>query len=95
MSKPLPYADFKWCNFDLNEILNYDASCQTGYILDVDLEYPKELHDKHNDYPLGPEPIKVKADLISSHSQTLYKNITHTIKEFVMNKLKINLEPKQ
>ena len=29
-------------------------------ILEVDLEYPKELHDKHNDYPLAPERIKCK-----------------------------------
>ena len=28
-------------------------------ILEVDLEYPKELHDLHNDYPLAPEQIEV------------------------------------
>ena len=30
-----------------------------GCILEVDLEYPKELHDLHNDYPLAPERIVV------------------------------------
>ena len=29
------------------------------FFLDVDLEYPQELHDLHNDYPLGPEKIMV------------------------------------
>ena len=28
--------------------------------LKVDLEYPKELHDTHNDYPLAPESVTVK-----------------------------------
>jgi len=30
-----------------------------GCILEVDLEYPKELHDAHNEYPLAPESVKV------------------------------------
>ena len=28
-------------------------------ILEVDLEYPRSLHDMHSDYPLAPEQIKV------------------------------------
>ena len=28
-------------------------------ILDVDLEYPKDLHNLHNDYPLAPERVKM------------------------------------
>jgi len=75
MSKLLPYADFKWCNtINVEQILNYDENaetCQTVYILDVDLEYPKELRNKHNDYPLAPELIKVKADMLSSKSRAL------------------------
>ena len=54
MSLKLPTHGFKWMNkYELNNLENY--SC----ILEVDLEYPKELHDLHNDYPLAPEQIEV------------------------------------
>ena len=53
MSKPLPTHGFKWMNsYELKNWENH--SC----ILEVDLEYPKNLHDLHNDYPLAPEHIK-------------------------------------
>ena len=34
--------------FDLNI---YASNSLKEYILEVDLEYPKELHELHNDYP--------------------------------------------
>ena len=52
MSKPLPTGNFKWMK-NLNNWRN--RSC----ILEVDLEYPKELHDLHNEYPLAPESLNV------------------------------------
>ena len=54
MSMKLPTHAFKWMNkYELNNLETY--SC----IVAVDLEYPKELHDLHNDYPLAPEQIEV------------------------------------
>ena len=54
MSKSLPTHNFKWMEEDeKNNWKNY--SC----ILEVDLEYPKDLHDLHNDYPLAPEQIVI------------------------------------
>ena len=35
--------------------MNIKSNSSTGYILKVDLEYPQELHDIHNDYLLAPE----------------------------------------
>ena len=54
MSKPLPTHGFKWMK---DSELNVWE--KTPCILEVDLEYPKELHDLHNDYPLAPEQIEV------------------------------------
>lgn len=35
----------------------------------LDLEYPKELHDAHNAYPLAPELVKIKGDMLSSKNE--------------------------
>ena len=54
MSKPLPTHGFEWMKVD--ELETWELyPC----ILEVDLEYPKNLHDLHNDYPLAPEQIMV------------------------------------
>ena len=54
MTKPLPTDGFKW--MDPNELENWkNYSC----ILEVDLEYPRSLHDLHNDDLLAPEQMKV------------------------------------
>ena len=47
--------------FDLDSIA---SSSLVGYILEVDLEYCKELHDLHNDYPLCPEKIEISSDML-------------------------------
>ena len=39
----------------------------TRYILEVDLEYSKELHDIHNDYPLAPEKINIQREYLSDY----------------------------
>ena len=55
MSMKLPTHGFKWMN-DKELPVWRKIPC----ILEVDLEYPKELHDLHNDYPLAPERVKYK-----------------------------------
>ena len=62
MSQYLPINNFKWVK-DINKIeqklTNIKNNSSTGYVLEVDLEYPQELHDIHNDYPLAPEKINI------------------------------------
>ena len=54
MSKPLPTSGFEWMTDD--KIDNWKhLSC----ILDVDLEYPEDLNNLYNDYPLAPERVKM------------------------------------
>ena len=38
-----------------------------GYFLEVDLDYPAELHDSHNDYPLAPEKLEISSDIAGKY----------------------------
>ena len=54
MSKTLPTCGFKWMK--VSELETWELH---SYILEVDLEYRRSLHDLHSDYPLAPEQIEV------------------------------------
>ena len=60
VSQYLPYANFKWVkNIDKikQKLMNIKSNSSTGYVLEVELEYPQKLHNIHNDYPLAPETL--------------------------------------
>ena len=62
MSKKLPVNGFKWIdNNEINEdfIKNYDENNDKGYIFEVDIKYPKRLHDLHSHLPFLPERMEV------------------------------------
>jgi len=69
MSQPLPYRDFKWKDPEEMILDNYHKNSKKGIILEVDLEYPEELHDLHNDYPCAPQTIVVTDDMLSDYSR--------------------------
>ena len=64
MSKPLSYKNFKWSND-----LTFDL-IQKG-IYEVDIEIPKELHDKLKDYPLCPEIKNIPENMLSDYQKYL------------------------
>ena len=51
--------------------MSIDKKSDIGYILEVDLEYPKELHKLHNDYPLAPEKLAVTNDILSKYCKEI------------------------
>ena len=74
MSQYLPTGGFRWITEkQINNInlAQYDEDSNKGLILEVDLEYPKELHDLHNDYPLGPDRVCVKKEMMSPYCKQI------------------------
>ena len=67
VSKFLLTSGFKWIDpkeFDLNKYTNNSSK---GCVLEIDLEYPKELHELHSDYPLVPDEIEIKREMLSEY----------------------------
>ena len=64
---------------------------EIGYFLKVHLEYPDELHNFHNDYPLAPEKIsseKVSSDMLSKYSKEIadeYQIKVGGVKQLILN----------
>ena len=67
MSKKLPVNGFKWVDNEpsakhvINEefIKNYNGNDKKGYILEVDVKYPKTLHELHSDLTFLPERMEI------------------------------------
>ena len=68
MSEYLPYGEFKWLKivdeFDVNSV---SEKSPIGYFLQADLEYPDQLHELQNYYPLAPEKLAVSSDVLSKY----------------------------
>ncbi|KAG5328923.1 ZFYV9 protein, partial [Acromyrmex charruanus] len=84
MCQPLPYAEFRW----VEEAANFDVSAialdsPTGYIFEVDLEYPQHLHDQYTDLPFcptrdkppGKREAKLLATLYDKQRYVHYRNL--------------------
>ena len=83
MSQMLPHKGFKWTSSEI-DILNVPGD-STGYILEVSLEYPNELHDKQNLYPLAPEHVQVNDDMLSPFQRKYFPSIRGCVRKLVPN----------
>ena len=95
MSRPLPIRNFKWKRKmpTEKEIMEKKENDQKGWILDIDLIYPKELHEKHNCFPLAPEKRKVEKEWMSNCQKSMIKELN--LKEQKFDKLLLTLFDKK
>lgn len=59
MSGNMPIGDYEWVENVQNFDLWTDSTGLYGYVLEVDIEYPHYLHDRHQDLPYLPEKVKI------------------------------------
>ena len=87
MCQYLPTSGFKWSDKIIEDVLNTNEDSAQGYILEVDLEYPSDLHEWHNDYTLAPECLVVK-EWFSPYQKDLIQKLGSTgynVKKLVPN----------
>lgn len=82
--QPLPYGNFRWLSkteVKKFNILETTPTSSVGYLLEVDLDYPKELHNYHDDLPMAPEHLNITYNMLSPHAKKLCDslNLKHVL----------------
>ena len=97
MSQYLPTGGFRWMTekqIDKIDLAKYKEDSKKSLIVEVDLEYPEGLHNLHNDdYPLGPEKVKVTNDMLSDYCKNISEK--YNISTGLVSKLIPTLEKKE
>lgn len=82
MTMPLPYGAFEWVEDVEQKDPNFwklPDDSEIGYYLDVELEYPKEIHDEHSDLPFCPEHRAAPGSKQKKLMTTLYDKERYVI----------------
>ena len=99
MTQKFRIDEFKWIdtwlidkkfNKFIRLIKNYDEDSNKGYILEVDVDYPKKLHDLHSDLPFLLETMKINEciQLVrTSYDKKNYVVHMRTLKQALSNGL--------
>ena len=94
MSQKLPVNNFKWVEdtsrINKEFIKNYNENGNKGYILEVDVKYPKKLHDSHSDLPFLPRMKidKCKKLVCNLHNKKKYVAHIKSLKQALNHGLK-------
>ena len=82
ISKTLPVNNFEWikdtCQLNEDFIKDYNEESDEGYFLEVDGQYPENLHNFHNDVPFLPERMKIgKVEKLAANLHDKTEYVTH------------------
>ena len=72
MSQYFLYGGLKWLkNVDKSDVNSINENSSIWYILEVNLEYPNELHKLQNDYPLAPEKLLISYNMLPDYCKEI------------------------
>ena len=78
MKQSLRTGGFRWVSMEPNEIGELAKHTDKGYLLEVDVTYPDQLHDQHNDLPFMCERMEI------NHVKKLVPNL-HNKKNYAIH----------
>ena len=77
MQKPLANNGYEWVNGSFSYLKHLLTTTQEdspiGYLAEVDLVYPPEIHQETNDFPLAPEKIEITKEMFSPLTRGLFE----------------------
>ena len=92
LSQYLPTGGFNWPDVEAYPIETIDewllpipSDSPKGYIYEIDIDYPQHLHDEHNCYPLAPEKLVVRPDMLSPFVREKFPDFNDTVEKLVPN----------
>ena len=95
----LPYKNFEFLNESEYNIINWakiKTEDEKGYIIECDLLYPDDIHDKHENFPLCPSNDRVKNNELSEYQHKSIENLKNIgYKNLPTNKLLLTLKNKE
>ncbi len=81
MSQLLPYDEVKIDNdISIDKVLETNDDNYVGYIVECDLIFPDEIHDKLKEYPPAPEILTPDVNMMSEYQKELKKKLNITSK---------------
>ena len=88
MSKFLPTNGFKWIDPKEFDLSKYTSNSSKWCVLEVNIKYLKDLRELHNDYPLAPDKIEIKREMLSEYQLNiadLYNIPIGNVKKLVLH----------
>lgn len=71
-SLPLPTDSFRWLSkeeIEQLDVLQMNDEQEEGYILEIDMIYPKKLHRSHNSFPVAAQHVTITEDMLSPYAK--------------------------
>ena len=92
----IPQGQFKFLTYDEKHTIDWlsiDLIGDTGYFVEVDIDYPESVWEQTKDFPLALENIDITHDMLSPFKKSALKKI-YNKETYRQRKLRATFLPK-